>query len=138
MNRNTKRPEDAFFVLDYLSSEYAQRAEYLMRAIYSVLDGITLQVGCLPMYEQIMTKDKTIYWPATEQDNSKNGWNFSDENFEQLCLLREQITNVYFRDALTQELFEISSDYVDACFAHKDVDQAISEGYHRLMQRLGE
>lgn len=52
--------------------------------------------------------------------------------------MREQITAVQFRDVLTKELVEVTYDYRKAQNEGENTDYVISEGYHRLMQRLGE
>lgn len=86
VNRNTKRPEEAFFILDYLLGTDAQR--------YSdVYDMIFRNDLSLPVHMDLMSPDLSC-----------RHWSMSRENFETFRAVRDQITTVTFPDALDWEL----------------------------------
>lgn len=76
INRNTKRADDAFFVLDYLLSRKAQQSEKIYHYLYCLLAcGNILEFGGIPMYEDLMTDEYTVYWPAPNQETVRTAGN---------------------------------------------------------------
>ena len=122
INRNTKHPEEAFFVVDYLMSAQAQQE---LRIFY--------MSGGFPVNEAVLSaeypqRDGTDYY-------------FTDENFEALCNLRDQISKVYFENDLVRTL---SGSY-GTCrviqsgeITDQTVEGVVAETYDALKQMLSE
>ena len=139
INRNTRRPEDAFLILDYLSSYTAQRCEHIYQtALYKYNNPRMGFQGNLPMYDELMSRDQRIYWVNGFADSSMMGWYLPDENFAQLCAVRDQITHVRFRNAIDLELTQIYRDYHDAIRFGGAPDEVVATGYRRMQQMLRE
>lgn len=122
INRNTKHPEEAFFVVDYLMSAQAQQE---LRIFY--------MSGGFPVNEAVLSaeypqRDGTDYY-------------FTDENFEALCNLRDQISKVYFDSSL---LRAIKGPYYTCLgiqsgeITGQTVEEIVSETYDALKQMLSE
>ena len=132
INRNTRQPEEAFRVLDFLASYSEQKSDW-------IYDQIIYQCGRvynIPMYDELMQMDQRVKQRNTVTLSAgERGWYLSDESFAQLCAVREQITNVKFRSVLDQELRELYWSYYDAVRYDKSPDAVLEEGY-RQIQRL--
>lgn len=122
INRNTKHPEEAFFVVDYLMSAQAQQE---LRIFY--------MSGGFPVNEAVLSaeypqRDGTDYY-------------FTDENFEALCNLRDQISKVYFDSSL---LRAIKGPYYTCLgiqsgeITGQTVEEIVAETYDALKQMLSE
>ena len=133
INRNTRRPEDAFCVVDYLASYNAQRCERIYQTLYQNISG-----GCIPMYDELMSETERVYQINAWTDASMTGWCLSDANFAELCEVREQITHVRFRDALDKEFSKAYREYCEAARAGKDTDKVVEDAYRTMKQMLGE
>ena len=90
------------------------------------------------MYDELMSEEQRVYQERLNMDGSQMGWFIPDENFAQLCNIREQITNVRFRDVLNQELESLYWSYYEAVQNEGEVDKIVSEGYRRMRRRVGE
>lgn len=134
INRNTEHAEEVFRIVDYLMSYKAQRSDWLYEnVLYLVGD-----TASMPMYDELMTEDQRVYQELLNVDGSQSGWFMPDENFAQLCNIREQITNVKFRDVLDQEFELLYRTYYEAVQNGYDPDGVVSEGYKQIQRRLGE
>ena len=139
INRNTRRPDDAFLLLDYLSSYTAQRSEHIyLTALYKYRGpGFGFQRN-LPMYDELMSQDQRIHPVNGYVDSSMMGWYLPDENYKQLCAVRDQITHVRFRNAFDMELTQIYRDYHNAVRFGGDRDKVVSAGYQKMQMMLSE
>ena len=122
INRNTKHPEEAFFVVDYLMSAQAQQE---LRIFY--------MSGGFPVNEAVLSaeypqRDGTDYY-------------FTDENFEALCNLRDQISKVYFENSLVwtlSSLYYTCQGIQSGEITGQTVEEIVSEIYDALKQMLSE
>ncbi len=93
VNRNTKRPEEAFAVIDILMSKKMQQSTDL----YMVY---IMSSSFFPMHEEIFQKDTPL--------NGNPDAYILDETFKELCEVRGQITGANFsgryRNVLNEEL----------------------------------
>ena len=117
VNRNTRRPEEAFAVIDTLLSTEAQQS-YKIYSEY-LCDRYN---GGLPMNEG-------LYKVGTAEKIYQK-----EENYRALCALREQITCAYFdgeATAILNVLFE--------CDAYPEqVEGIVHEAYEDLQRRVRE
>lgn len=129
INRNTKRPEDAFFVLDYLLSKECQQSSIYMNA--------TVGQSILT-HEEVMCGKKHKVVSGTERFiNPQNGkkdwarWYMGKSTFDELCELRDNITAARFNtelDAKLLSLLEKSKYYSgDGGSTAKEVHRAYME-----------
>lgn len=127
INRNTKHAEEAFFVVDYLMRVDVQqnlKMFYVMGQDYG-----------LPIHEDVL---------SAEFPQQKNGFFFTDENFETLSGVRHQITNVSFDNALVRSLNGLYTTlYLDYTYEGKEIPEralkdAVHETYGTLKQMLSE
>jgi len=93
VNRNTKRPEEAFTVIDILMSQKMQQSTDLYMVYLTGSSN-------LPMHEEIFQKDTPL--------NGNPDAYILDETFKELCEVRGQITGANFsgryRNVLNEEL----------------------------------
>jgi hypothetical protein len=138
INRNTQHPEEAFLFLDYLSSYTAQRSDHIYQtSIY--LGRSQGRTTCnIPMYDELMCANQRVYWVNGYSDSSETGWYITDENFTQLCAVRDQITHVRFRNAFDLEFTKLYRDFVDAYRCGEDTEAAVTESYRKILQMLRE
>ena len=66
------------------------------------------------------------------------GWYLSDENFAELCEVREQITNVKFRNELDKAFNQAYRDYYSAVQNGKDAEKVVTESYRNIQRMLRE
>ena len=121
INRNTKHPEEAFFVVDYLMSAQAQQE----LKIFYMSEGFPVNEAVLS--EEYPQQNGAIY--------------FTDENFEAVSNLRDQISKVYFENDLVRTL---SGSY-GTCrviqsgeITDQTVEGVVAETYDALKQMLSE
>ena len=120
INANTKRPEDAFFVLDVLFSLESQQYS----DIYEVF---TWQA--LPTYTELAQENC-----PTRLDGR---WFLNEANFQELKRIQDQITAVRFCNTLETELDTLFTD-CETAYKNGDTEmirQKVSETY-RTMQRM--
>ena len=140
INRNTKRPEEAYMFLDYFMSYNEQRTgliyEYMIFTGTPVNSGTgKLKFGNIPMYNELMSENHRIHRVAADDELSMTGWYLTDANFAELCEVRDQITNVKFRNELDKEFTQAYRDYYAAVTSGEDAEAAVTESY-RQIQRL--
>ena len=122
VNRNTKRPEDAFFVLDVMLTTPIQRT--------SEFYGALLNDVALPMQTDLL-QDRL-------RELRVQGWGFLNPNFTEFCNVRDQITSVHFRNILLDEL---NSAYYRCEAANGDKEkmrEIVSEAYQSMQRMLAE
>lgn len=89
----------------------------------------------LPIHEDVL---------SAEFPQQKNGFFFTDENFETLSGVRHQITNVSFDNALVRSLNGLYTTlYLDYTYEGKEIPEralkdAVHETYGTLKQMLSE
>ena len=125
INSNTKRAKDAFFVLDVLLSLEVQQYSDLYQFILCGLHSI-------PMHSELFTEELQTHYVTK--------WYFTDENYEEFCRVREQISNVRFDNALTYELDILYSACEEAYYAEdmETFKQKVNDSYRRMEIMLRE
>ena len=139
INRNTERPEDAYSILDYLASYVSQQSDQLYTYCLLVGDAIgsgtgALRVGSIPMYDGLMCDESRAITPLGERID----WYLTDANYAELCEVREQITNVKFRNELDKEFTQAYRDYYAAVTNGEDAEKVVAESYRRIQQMVRE
>ncbi len=129
INRNTKRPDDAFFVLDYLLSLECQCSELYANLTFS---------RAIPTHEEAMQKrTKVIQYHATE-GNKPKAWYLPKSNFEELCSLRDNITSARFRTELDKKLVNILDRSKFLVGNEGALDREVHAAYMEMSMMLGE
>ncbi len=125
INGNTKRPDDAFLVLDYLLSKEGQSTSLIYHRLSDT--GV-------PTYEGLMTEEN----PVVLSNGVK--WSMSDENYEAFCQARDCITHVKFLGTIEMELDRLWSNFEKAKRLGEDVDlkEMVHEAYSRMAIEIGE
>lgn len=121
INRNTKHPEEAFFVVDYLISAQAQQE---LKIFYSS-EGFPVNEAVLS--EEYPQQNGAIY--------------FTNENFEAVSNLRDQISKVYFENDLVRTLsnsYSICRGIQSGEITDQTVEGVVAETYDALKQMLSE
>lgn len=118
INRNTKRPEEAFAVLDMLLSGEVQAK--------GALFSQDLLVGSVPTHEDLMREGCEVRF-----------WSMTDENFQAYERARQQITSAGFGNRLTNELFQL---YAKCSWRMKpeDLEKQAAETYRVMQMMLAE
>lgn len=120
INANTKRPDDAFFVLDYLLGEECQR---------SILYAYMTFAQAVPTLEGLMTQDKSVSDGIEEV--------VIPENFyEQFCAVRDSISFVDFATPLDREFQKLYFDLLTA--SQESRESIIHDAYMRMNMELAE
>lgn len=123
INRNTKRPEDAFFVVDYLLSRGAEE--------YSELNMWFTGNDCgVPVHEDIMQED----YPFGAYEH----WYMSDENYAAFCAVRDQITHARFQGGLDIYLDELFWSCMTPYKNGESIDELVAETYANMERVLHE
>lgn len=123
INANTKRPEDAFAVLDLLLSHEAQ-------SNYSIYHALTWDEVQIPTYEGLMTEDDPIRMEYGET------YYMVAENYEALSKVRDQISQVHFCSTLDMELEELVNWLVTAQATSTYSDAALEQQVHEFYSRM--
>ena len=122
INRNTTRPEDAYYVLDYLLSNGVQKSVGLYNFFLSNPNSI-------PLHNDMMSTEYPVNGPTR--------WTLSDENFSALCAVREQITHVRFQGGLDNDLQKMCAECNHAK-DEEDLMEIIAENYRIMLQKVRE
>lgn len=123
INRNTERPEDAFFVADYLMSCEAQQNLRLYEMLLTLSSAV-------PMHEDLMQSSYPVC-----------GWSMSENNYAEFCAARDAITQARFAGGLEQNLRELFSLWSEAEAEGKsseDIKRLVEEAYGTMELRLKE
>lgn len=130
INRNTKCPEDAFFVVDLLLSREMQLNSDLYKNLY-------FQLGSrgIPLYEDAMQESAPVYAGDWSDD-----WSMSEENYKEFCDIREQITHAYIPSALSRELNDLYLMWygVQTGQTTGNLKDLVSETYRTMDQIISE
>ena len=133
VSRNSKRPDEAFKVIDLLMSKNMQREGFLY------IRGILLQeYNSIPLHEDIFSESNPLLGA---------GDYMTAENYEAFCKVREQITAANINSEITAML----EDMLSACFererfkdtetAHlfpQTVEEIVHETYEHMERRMKE
>lgn len=123
INRNTTRPEDAFYIVDYLLSTFTQRTSNLYNFFLQNRSSI-------PIHDDLMSKDYPV--------GGALRWTLSDENFAALSAVRDQITSVRFQGGLEIELDAMLVDYISTKLEGNSTANIVSEYYKNMLRILAE
>ncbi len=125
INGNTKRPDDAFFVLDYLLSKQGQSTSLVYRALAGT--GV-------PTYEGLMTEENPIHLARGDE------WSMSDENYEAFCQARDCITHAKFVGRIEWEIHMLLSaaEINERLHQGLDLKEMVHEAYSRMAIEIGE
>lgn len=124
INVNTKRPEDAFFIVDYLLGEECQR---------SMIYAFMTFGQAVPTLEGLMTEDTGV------SDGIEETF-MSDNFYEQFCAVRD---NISFADFATPLDHEFQRLYIDDFLepsqeSTKSRETIIHDAYMRMNMELAE
>lgn len=114
VNRNTKFPEESFKVIDVLTSPKAQQSFQ----IYSTFMCNYLD-GTYPMYDEFYKKDSSIQMHT------------SQENYNEIRELREQITSAYFDGEPSAAM----SGLVEKCIVDPNQAEYLVKGVYEDLER---
>lgn len=121
INANTKRVNDAFFVLDVLLDRDIQQSSNIW---YRLL------VGTLPVYDELMTDQYPI--------SSFNSWQMSTENYTEFTQIRSQISQVKFNGSIEQELEDLFFRCLVGDYSDEDIEEDVHYTYMRIRQMASE
>ncbi len=120
INANAKRPDEAFWVVDYLLGEECQRSGFC--AFMTCDRGV-------PVLEGLMTGKKTV------SDGIEN-WTMSDNLYEQFCAVRDSISFADFATPLDYEMKQLYFDLLEP--STKPRESIIHDAYMRMNMMLAE
>lgn len=135
INRNTKRPDDAFFVLDYLLSKECQQSSVYMNATVD---------ASIPTHEEIMFgRGGDVVGNTSKFINSQSGklewakWRLKRTTFEELCSLRDNISSARFRTELDSKLMSLleKSKYISG---GESAAREVHKAYMEMQMMLAE
>ncbi len=132
VNRNTDRPEDAYIVIDLLMRDYVQKRYRLYENFMCGKPAYSTIIG-IPMHEGILHPDMPF--------GSGLQWSLTEENYNEWCEVRSQITNAYFQSPVCLELEKLVSECIygsGGVYGYEDffsIEQSVHEAYEK-MQRL--
>ncbi len=122
VNRNTKQPENAFAVIDFLLDDEVQRNS----AIYS---QFLYHVDGLPMHEELFQEDTPLY---------NNQFYLTDENYQEFREICDQITAANFDSELRKVLYDTLLYCSVAEALETTVEEIAHEAYADMQRRVKE
>lgn len=125
INRNTKYPDDAFLLVDYIMSKECKRTSFYEK-IFS---------GGLPVYRELLQPGEGIVGLGGI------GYYMRPENYDELQSLIDSITGARFRDQLDIVLENLETDIRYRGFdpaGPKTVEELVDEAYRLMKMTLGE
>ncbi|MBQ2669028.1 MAG: extracellular solute-binding protein [Clostridia bacterium] len=125
VNANTKRPEDAFFAVDYLMSTSYQRYSELYAHWLTGMDAI-------PMQTDLLQEDPDFNEFSVER------WYLKQENYEEFVRVREQITHARFNGGLDEGFGMMMFECRKARDQGEDYAPIVAECYNTLKQMIAE
>ena len=130
VNRNTRRPEDAFKVIDlFMSTGRQTNSTMFAYHIYSK----SSYTG-MPMHEEVMSQKYEMRVNA-----AGNSWfSLDDNNFRKVCAVRDQITVAQFSGALNAELENMMVNCYKAHLNGEDYTNLVHETYAAMEQMMAE
>ena len=120
VNRNTRLPQKAFSVIDYLMCEESQRTGLLYDSFFS---------GGLPLQHDLGSAEKSL------RANSNPERSLDAPYFEDLLVIKEQITAVNFQNKLDYELLLLMREYQDCGMVSRE---DVAEAYTKMKRMIGE
>ena len=126
VNANTKRPDEAFWVVDYLLGEECQR---------SILYTFMTSGQAVPTLEGLMTKGKAVS-TGFEGKNGKPKGKMPDNLYEQFCTVRDSISFADFATPLDREFEQLYLDLREP--SQKSRESIIHDAYMRMSMELAE
>ena len=131
INANTKRAEDAFFILDLFLSRYWQQRHPLYTLFFS-----RGQAG-VPVYEDLMRLECPIeYMEYT--GSIPYTFYLTNENYAEYSRVREQITRVYFQGDCTDIFDDMYWECRSAYDRGEDLMPIVEEYYTQLKILMAE
>jgi len=121
VNRNTRRPTEAYTVIDLLMRDTVQR-RYKLYA-----DLILTYFSGISMHEGLMLEETEV--------GANSPWYTSDQRFGELCKIRQQITAANFESPLDIELNQMFALCLQTYF-DGGTDEAIKEIIHEHYERM--
>ena len=122
INRNSKKADEAFRILDYLMSKSMHQYSEFHRSVLS-------SGGAFPMDEEFFCDAE--HWLYNRESS------MMPENYEELCEMRSQITGANFDGELVQLLSGVLSDCIhEQNYGDKTVEEVVHEAYENMQRRL--
>ncbi|MBQ2669027.1 MAG: hypothetical protein IJF56_10415 [Clostridia bacterium] len=130
VNANTTRPDDAFFVVDYIMSTSSQQRSSLYGRILTRTNGF-------PVHTELGSPQKPLIY-----DSVFGTWYFKQDNFEEFSRIRDQITHARFRSSLDEALDNFYYDcfrfYRNGSENGETLEDITAESYRQMEILLGE
>ncbi len=121
VNRNTRRPTEAYTVIDLLMRDIVQRRYKLYaELILTYSSGISMNEG-------IMLEETEV--------GANSPWFTSEQRFSELCKIRQQITAANFESPLDIEMHQMFALCLQTYF-DGGTDEAIKEIIHEYYERM--
>ena len=122
INRNSKKADEAFRILDYLMSKSMHQYSEFHRSVLS-------SGGAFPMDEAFFSDAE--HWLYNRESS------MMPENYEELCEMRSQITGANFDGELVRLLSDVLSDCVhEQKYGNKTVEEVVHEAYENMQRRI--
>lgn len=122
INANTRRPKDAFYIVDLMMRDgYQQHLDLYENWLAGHSSGILVNGDLLQ-----------------EHFPSGGYWYYTNVNYRELVRVREQITHVRFRGGLAAEFDDMYEECKRADEAGEDIALIVSKYYDKLKQRIAE
>ena len=132
VNRNTRRPEDAFAIIDLLlRTKYQQSSLMFDFWIFG-----PSQMGA-SIHDGLMSKEYKLDPPGSRQ-TPETGWWMTEENFSAFCDVRDSITNVQYYGALNGVLHDMMLECYIAVSEGEDYTEIVSRTYNTMKQMVSE
>lgn len=128
VNANSKRPEDAFKVVDRMLGRNMQQGDELYT------EFLYIGSDAMPMYDDFMQASEPIYRNTYQHPNT----HYSDENFQTVCEVRESIARVQFPDALSLTLVDLMLKCDAAYNKGEEYSQIVHDTYTAMELMVGE
>lgn len=128
INRNAKHAEEAFFILDLLLSLEVQQEAHWYK-MYDMWERVAL-----PMHMDLMQE-------AVPIDPMNAPLYISEENFDALDAVREQITSARFAGGLEVQLENMYLEWVniqEGNFPEQSLEDVVADTYRTMEQMLSE
>lgn len=129
INRNTKRPDDAFFVLDYLLSLECQCSPLYANLTYN---------QAIPTHEDAMQRRTEVVSEGVSYNYGYPTWYLGRSNFDELCALRENISYVRFRTELDEKLVSLLAISKYSPSSGESLNREVHNAYMEMQMMLAE
>lgn len=129
INRNTKRAEDAFFVLDYLLSLECQCSPIYV--------NLTTEQA-IPTHEEAMQKKTSVTAGGSKGSSGWRKWYLKKESFEELCALRDNISYVRFRTDLDGKITDLLNKSKYLYNNENSLEKEVHSAYIEIEMMLAE